>query len=349
MSTWLKQQAVNTFLRFLRHEEVVRETDRNLSERAMPPVALTNLQPSYADLMKEQAQPAKGRALFITARFRSGSTLLWNLFRTMNGCTAYYAPFNERRWFDPEQRGDRVDASHRGVNDYWKEYEHLVGLDSLYSESWTKKNLYMGAHAYDHAMREFITSLIDQAKGTAVLQFNRVDFRLAWLKAQFPEIPILHLYRHPRDQWLSFLSDKEEMRAERVHETYLDGFYLDTWCKDLARYYPFLDSEITQHPYRRFYYLWKLSWLHGKRYADASLAYEDLVARPAEELSRVLEAVDWTTTPNLDLLARKIEAASPGGWKSYASDDWFSTHEMACERELSTFLDVAYADFSAIQ
>ena len=59
----------------------------------------------------------------------------------MNGCTAYYEPFNERRWFDPEQRGDRVDASHRGVNDYWKEYAHLVGLDSLYSESWAKQML----------------------------------------------------------------------------------------------------------------------------------------------------------------------------------------------------------------
>jgi hypothetical protein len=31
------------------------------------------------------------------------------------GCTAYYEPFNERRWFDPRTRGERVDATRRNV------------------------------------------------------------------------------------------------------------------------------------------------------------------------------------------------------------------------------------------
>lgn len=61
--------------------------------------------------------------VFITARFRSGSTLLWNLFRHVPGCTAYYEPLNERRWFDPASRGDRVDKTHVGVEDYWREYK----------------------------------------------------------------------------------------------------------------------------------------------------------------------------------------------------------------------------------
>src|SRR5207248_10819426 len=39
--------------------------------------------------------------ILVTGRFRSGSTLLWNLFRHMKGFTAYYEPHNERRWFDP--------------------------------------------------------------------------------------------------------------------------------------------------------------------------------------------------------------------------------------------------------
>jgi hypothetical protein len=39
-------------------------------------------------------------AVFVTARFRTGSTLLWNIFRHVPGVTAYYEPLNERRWFD---------------------------------------------------------------------------------------------------------------------------------------------------------------------------------------------------------------------------------------------------------
>ena len=35
--------------------------------------------------------------VLVTGRFRSGSTLLWNLFRHCDGVTAYYEPFNRRR------------------------------------------------------------------------------------------------------------------------------------------------------------------------------------------------------------------------------------------------------------
>ena len=47
-----------------------------------------------------RAEPRRRPPIFITARFRTGSTLLWNIFRHIEGCTAYYEPFNERRWFD---------------------------------------------------------------------------------------------------------------------------------------------------------------------------------------------------------------------------------------------------------
>src|SRR5437868_4059285 len=47
---------------------------------------------------------ASSDPIFITGRFRSGSTLLWNIFRHTPGCTSYYEPLNERRWFDPSAR-----------------------------------------------------------------------------------------------------------------------------------------------------------------------------------------------------------------------------------------------------
>ena len=58
----------------------------------------------------------RGDAILITARFRSGSTLLWNIFRHVEGCVAFYEPFNERRWFDPACRGRHVDPTHRQVD-----------------------------------------------------------------------------------------------------------------------------------------------------------------------------------------------------------------------------------------
>jgi hypothetical protein len=70
--------------------------------------------------------------VFITGRFRSGSTLLWNIFRNLPDCTAYYEPHNERRWFDPQSRGSHTDPSHRQVSDYWLEYQGLEELGHYY-------------------------------------------------------------------------------------------------------------------------------------------------------------------------------------------------------------------------
>jgi hypothetical protein len=73
----------------------------------------------YKDLGTSQraVQPSQRHdVIIITGRFRSGSTLLWNLFRNLEGITAYYEPFNERRWFDPHTRGDRVDPTHKKVD-----------------------------------------------------------------------------------------------------------------------------------------------------------------------------------------------------------------------------------------
>src|SRR5215216_4751889 len=67
--------------------------------------------PPYGDLGRPAPESlnSSGRPIIVTARFRTGSTLLWHLFRQVPGCTSYYEPFNERRWFDPLVRGDRVD------------------------------------------------------------------------------------------------------------------------------------------------------------------------------------------------------------------------------------------------
>ena len=86
---------------------------------------------------REQATRYRDDIVFVTGRFRSGSTLLWNIFRSMGPATSYYEPFNERRWFDKLSRGTRVDSTHRGVSDYWAEYEGLEILSKYYAEAWT--------------------------------------------------------------------------------------------------------------------------------------------------------------------------------------------------------------------
>jgi hypothetical protein len=276
--------------------------------------------------------------IFITARFRTGSTLLWNLLRNVGGCTAYYEPFNERRWFDPGARGSHTDPTHRKVEDYWREYAGLEELGRHYRESWIDRNLFMDADSWDPAMKRYVEVLIDRAPGRPVLQFNRIDFRLAWFRHHWPRATILHLYRHPREQWCSSLLDPADCPRESSMADFgrHDHFYLRAWARDLKYHFPFLDEKLVEHPYQLFYYVWKLSYLFGRHYADHSLSYEKLADQPQATLEELLRAV---RIPDADVgsLRGLIDSPKAEKWKRYADEAWFQRHEAACEGVIAGF------------
>lgn len=284
--------------------------------------------------------PASRRdVVFITGRFRSGSTLLWNLFRHVEGTTAYYEPFNERRWFDPKARGERMDHTHRNVSDYWSEYEGLEALSKSYREDWTERRFLMGPDAWAPGMKHFVETLIEKAPGRPVLQFNRIDFRLPWFRRHFPSAKIVHIYRHPRDQWCStLLEDVARMPRELDPEAFApyDKFYLRTWACDLKYHFPFLDERQVGHPYDLFYLIWRLSYHFGVAYSDDSVPFEALVEDSEAVLTRLFSHLD-IRVPDLAALKPLIERPSLRRWSVYADDDWFASREAACEAVLSDF------------
>ena len=277
--------------------------------------------------------------IIITARFRSGSTLLWNLFRNTDAVTAYYEPFNERRWFDPAARGDRIDSTHRGVSEYWREYDGLAELANYYHEEWAYRNLFMDAHFWNPGMKRFIEVLIEKAAGRPVLQFNRIDFRLPWVRHNFPRAKIVHLYRNPRDQWCSSLIDlrcvPKNIRMSEFHAH--DKFYLTRWAADLKYQFPFLDELTISHPYELFYYIWKLSYLFGTKYAHCSIPFEELVDKPEKTLTELFRILN-IDTHQVKKSKNVVRGANIGEWRRYADDDWFKRYETACETVLTEFL-----------
>lgn len=83
--------------------------------------------------------------------------------------------------------------------------------------------------------------------------------------------------------------------------------------------------------------LWKLSYQFGRRYADHSIALEDLLREPREELRRLFEATG-VDERNVDRCVPLISGNPTDKWPRYASDDWFKEREARCERILADHL-----------
>lgn len=207
----------------------------------------------------------------------------------------------------------------------------------------------MDAQSWDPDLRAYIRTLIERTPGRAVLQFNRVDFRLPWLRHTFPDATILHLYRHPRDQWCSSLLDLSACppSSDTLWFSGHDHFYLLEWARDLRHQFPFLDPATVAQPYRLFYFIWKLSYLFGAAYAHHSIAFEALIANPEFELRRLLRDAGFEVGDLRPLTA--LVAPTPSRWIGYANDDWFRGHEEACETVLAEFFGSRAATAAADQ
>ena len=294
----------------------------------------------YAERIKEQPEKKTASApIFITARFRSGSSFFWQLFRSIETLVAYYEPLNENCWF---MGGDHVtDPSHIGIKNYDAEYKGLEYLARVYQHDWPFRNLHMTGWDHDRNLYTYIHELIAETDRRAVLQFNRMDFRLHWLRSNFPQGKIVHLFRHPREQWMSIQKDGGPVSTSYRYRSgdRLDLFYLINWADDLKTVFPFLEPS-GQHPYAIHYYIWYLSFLYGRYYADLSIRYERLVGELETLLPDLMAVLDVSMdAAMMEKLVRLNTGKTTYTWPGFADIDWFENIEARCEETVKRFLE----------
>src|SRR5262249_39028316 len=100
----------------------------------------------------------------------------------------------------------RTYEHHFYVRDYFAEYRGFRRIPALFDPAWGTSGLYLPADADAPELHRYLSYLIETAftrRSKVLLKFNRATFRLAWLRAQFPEATVVHIWRAPEAQWRS--------------------------------------------------------------------------------------------------------------------------------------------------
>ena len=117
-----------------------------------------------------------------------------------------------------------------------------------------------------------------------------------------------------------------------------DKFYLALWAHNLKYHFSFLDKSMITHGYQLFYFLCKLSYLFGVKYADYSLSYESVLDEPDKQLAHLFSRLDIENY-NIDALRSLIVKPRRDEWKAYADDEWFRGHETTCETVMVEYFE----------
>ena len=216
--------------------------------------------------------------VFVTGDFCSGSTLVFTLFRKTGRYYSLYEPLHEMLleyliW--PMLPDDH----HFHVENYQSELKGFDRIPELFNPQWGSSQLYLTADAEADALYRYLSYLIGTAFGRSdkvMIKENRFTFRMAWLRAKFPQAKVVHIYRKKEDQWKSNLRRAQAWLGKEdvgQNDASYNGFSLANWCEDLKGYFPELCVENFKTGFDRFTKLWELSLTENQRYADISVDY----------------------------------------------------------------------------
>lgn len=220
--------------------------------------------------MSLQKQP-----IFLIGWFRSGTTMFWNLLRRSGHFTCYYEPFHEYLLENVTNCSDGVDPSHSGVDNYWSEYEHIPAgqFHNTWKPWFGRDRFVLDENDVATDLFDFISLLIERAPKRPVLKFVRANFRVSWLRKNFPKATIIFLARSPRAVWTSMVGRENSTDELLASQSTDDLGFINYMLKVSSE----IGLHVPGHPYCQFYALWREVYREVTPFAEDTWWYEDAI------------------------------------------------------------------------
>jgi len=273
----------------------------------------------------ESEAGAPKRPIFITGRFRSGTTVLWQILRRIPSTRTFFEPLHDNLLAHIAADAP-PDPSHVGVTDYFAEYAGREAVLALHDPSFGTERLCLARGEEHGRLERYLRALVGSCgEARPVLKCVRADFRLPWIRRILPDATIVSIRRDPRDVWASMLAHTP---PERRLDPWLNtGYDLSICAAALLPSLPAVAARSFGSSYETAYLLSRVSEAVARRYADLVIDYAgDLQADTAGTLARLLEVTGLSGVAPSSLAAHVVPREG-GHWSVYAESVPFAEIE----------------------
>ncbi|MES2204463.1 MAG: sulfotransferase [Pseudomonadota bacterium] len=268
--------------------------------------------------------------IFITGRFCSGTTFLWNFFNSSKYYHAYYEPLHPGLLASIQHIAPK--KSHQGVDDYWQAYTSLPELEKFYSPTFGFERLVLQADEPHNSLKNYIHYLSQNGDNKQVaIKFNRIDFRLPWIKKNFPQAKIIHIKRNPRDSWKSSRAHLPDEVAKDMFQ--FNAYELTQWVIALDENFPFIIDNSTSS-YHLHYFLAKLSEKFALQNADETISFEEDITKNFDGfIQKITDTTGLNKKDVTDYASKRIVPEL----KQYSAEEiaWLESVEKECDEILN--------------
>ena len=264
--------------------------------------------------------------------------MVWNWFRLLPDCRAYYEPTNPilKQLIQSNPKPDQ-EHRHHHIDSLVSEYQGLSEFDSLFRSYFGRIELFLSTGYSSIELEKYLKYLFSIPSGLVVIKDLNMLFRADWLKEVFPDLNIVYLRRSPRTLWTSTMRVIEKAYSDfKNRKNYADTAQT-AYQNDLECIFPFLADSFCPHPYYRFFLICRLADLFNVPESQITLDYDHLVAEPETVLKSMFNSLEIEVDIK-SLLAKAPVIPSPTVIaKEVAPGLSFEKAEQDCEKILETF------------
>ena len=249
------------------------------------------------------------KGIIATGYFRTGSTFFFSCLRQVQRFRCFYEPYHpELLEFinslgDDDSGPDREALGHSLGDDYFSEFEGLdkIALNDTYGleRRITNQPVLHARSVHDDLFNYilFLENFANQHEQINVLQANRLNFAMPWLKSNFPDYLLILITRNPQAVFSSLqsLGSKDGINID-AEDSQCSYWNVSEAFENIVKHYGFYRNNLPSFGYyQKLYFVLKFSERVMAQSADIIMSYEQFLVNPEPVFTLIGNAMQVDT------------------------------------------------------